>query len=223
MIRVDNENADRTFNEAWKDPNRPPWDVRDNPIEYGKIAALAPHLAGVRTVLDCGCGGGDFLDMVMTQTGAQFEHVTGYDIADGALERARRTGRYTQLVRGVFDEAPRKLDRTFDLVLMVDALYYAKDYVLALSEIADLVAPGGKMFVCVAMGRNYYGQREITAMVSILAARGLEQLEDREVDYRALGVPRRRVPGHHFLWGQTHKRMFMYRRPTTRATTDSIR
>lgn len=213
MFGLENQTADRALNEAWKDPEQPPWEVRQSPIEHRKIALLAPHLVGARSLLDCGCGGGDFLDMVMQTTGVRPEHVAGLDIAEGALERARRTGHYQALIKGFIDEAPKKLDRKFDMVLLSDVLSHVKEYVHALSEVAELVASGGKLFVSVGMGKKYFGERDVTAIRSILQTRGLSRVVEQELDYHALSVPRRRIPLHDVLWPQTHKLVLVYERP----------
>lgn len=213
MFGLENETANSALNEAWKDPSRPPWQVRNSDIELRKIRVLAPYLARVRSVLDCGCGGGDFLDMVIKETGAKFEDVSGLDVAHGALVRARQSGHYAKLVKSYIDQAPQHFDRTFDLVLLSDVLSHVKEYVRAVSEVADLVSPGGLFFISCGMGKKYFDERDTTAIKSILASRGLHQEAEVELDYLFAGVPRRLLPLHDVAWPQTHKVVLIYRKP----------
>jgi SAM-dependent methyltransferase len=196
---------------AWADPERPPWEVHASPIEDAKIALLRPWLGGVRSVLDAGCGGGDFLGLVL-ERGAAFEHVVGLDVASGALARARRTGRYHDLVQATIAEAHTKLGARFDLVLASDVVYYTHDWKAAVRDLTELVAPGGLLFLSVGIGRDYLGPDAGRVIRATLEDAGLSELEERRLDYTMLGVPRRTIPLRRVLWAQTHKLVFLYRR-----------
>jgi 2-polyprenyl-3-methyl-5-hydroxy-6-metoxy-1,4-benzoquinol methylase len=210
---LDRASAERVLNKLWNDPERPPWDVRASRIEHQKVAFLEPWLAGRRRVLDAGCGGGDFLDLVVNRTGAKFEHVVGADVADGALVRARKTGRYAELVQSHLEDLPGKIaGERFDLVLLSDVLSHVADYVRALAALVPLVDEGGVFFVSLGMGKKYFVDRDLLAIRSFVGTAGLRVVAEAELDYEVLGLPRRLVPLHDTLWPQTHKRLLLFRR-----------
>ena len=214
VYRTDKRDAERTFNALWSSAEQPPWEVRSVTIEHDKVALLAPYLEGVRTVCDCACGGGDFLDLVAER--ARFTSVVGVDIADNALERAEKTGRYARLVRARLDEAPEKLHERFDLVMIGEVLPYLEDPLGDFARVVDgLTAPRGLVFLAVAMGRKGLTEREVDGARALMNERGFTSLEDRRLEYHALGiVPRRRLGPLSSLWVQTHKTVLVWRAPS---------
>jgi SAM-dependent methyltransferase len=207
---MDRPQLERTMHRRWADAGNPPWGtLTGDPVEEAKARLLAPHLDAVRAVLDCGCGGGDFLALVDPER--RLEYAVGVDVAERAIERARRTGRYAHLVCGhVEDLAPGSFT-LFDLVLFSEMLYYIRDYRLALGQTIDtFLTPGGSVFVSVAVGRSYFGQRDLDAIRGVFTARGLQPVFDRRIDYlTSLRLPRR------WFWrwfGQETKQIMLYRR-----------
>jgi trans-aconitate methyltransferase len=198
--------ADRYFNDRWASADAPPWgDLKDDLVEHEKANLLVPHLDGIRSVFDGGCGGGDFLSLIAPR--ARFERVVGVDLAENAIERARRTGLYAQLLRAQLGEAPRHLHERFDLLMFGEVLYYMSDYREVLAELVDeLLTPGGKVFIAVAMGRNYFGERDVRAMRHALTARGLARIEDTSIDDTYYGIPKRRL----LVFPQSHKAVLIY-------------
>ncbi len=214
VYRTDRKDAERTFNALWSSVERPPWEVRQVSIEHDKVAILAPYLASVRTACDCACGGGDFLDLVAER--ARFTEVVGVDIADNALARAEKTGRYARLVRARLDEAADKVAQRFDLVMVGEVLPYLEDPLGDFASVVDgLTAPRGIVFLAVAMGRKGLTEREVEGARALMRDRGFASLEDRRLEYYALGVvPRRRLGPLSSLWVQTHKTVLVWRAPS---------
>lgn len=210
---LDDAAAVRTLGAAWQDPDRPPWDVQNTPIEQEKVDLLAPRLAQIDSVLDCGCGGGDFFDLVAQRAKRKLGYVAGIDVAEGALARARRTGHYDRLVQSLLRDAPSHFDRTFDLVLLSDVLFYVKDYLEVVRRLVPLVAPGGTLFVSLAVGRKYFDEADVRRLRNALRAGGLELVVEKRLDYDVRGIPRRRIPLHDFFWAQTHKVVLVYAQP----------
>src|SRR6185295_12562206 len=97
-----------------------------------KARMLRAHLDGVNSVLDCGCGGGDFL--ALADPGRRLARVVGVDVADRAIERARGTGRYTELHCAHVEDVADTIAGRFDLLVFGEMLYYVRDYRLALSR-----------------------------------------------------------------------------------------
>ena len=186
----------------------PPWGaLRNDPVETQKADWLGPYLGPVRSVLDCGCGGGDFLRLVAN--GVRFERAVGMDIADNAIARARRTGLYTDLVLGDIEMVGDHVRGPFDLVLLCEVLYYMKNYLRTVARVADeLIAPGGLLFIALAMGRGYFWRRDLAAIEGALEERAFHSIFRRTIDYTVLGIPRRRL----LFYAQTHKTVLLYRR-----------
>src|SRR5262245_62890285 len=115
-VRMTPEQLARTMRRRWASADDPPWGtLAGDPVEEAKARALWPHLGGVRTVLDCGCGGGDFLTLI--DPGRRFQFVVGIDVAEQAIARARRTGRYDDLVCGRIEDASHLAHPRFDLIV----------------------------------------------------------------------------------------------------------
>lgn len=211
---LDDVTATRRFAELWRDPGKPPWDVRRCPVEREKIALLARYAAGAQRVLDVGCGGGDFLARLCRHTGRRFPYAAGLDVARGALERAARSKLYDRLECGLLSDAEKIFEGDlFDLVLASDVLYYIAGYRTALTAIVrSLLAPAGKIFISVGVGARYFSARDCATIENVASTHDLELLCGRRIDYRILGWPRARIPLSRVLWPQTHKQIWVYRR-----------
>jgi SAM-dependent methyltransferase len=211
-VRLDRDRLVRTMRQRWASADAPPWGtLTGDPVEQEKAALLAAYLDGVRSVLDCGCGGGDFLALLDPER--RFTHVVGVDVAEQAIARARRTGRYAALVCGHVEDLAFDQDsevRRFDLLLFGEMLYYNRDYRLTLSRTLErFLAPHGLVFVSLAMGRSYFHRRDADVVRTLMRAGGLRAVADRRIEYRTWGgVPRRWCP---FVFSQDSKQLLIYR------------
>jgi 2-polyprenyl-6-hydroxyphenyl methylase/3-demethylubiquinone-9 3-methyltransferase len=143
------------FSEAaprWWDPDgdfRPLHDL--NPARLDYIEARS-GLAG-RRVLDIGCGGG-LLAEGMARRGA---HVTGIDLAPGAIEVARLHALEAGIAvdyRLVAAEAhAESKPGGYDLVTCLEMLEHVPEPAAIVAAIARLVRPGGDV-VCSTINRN---------------------------------------------------------------------
>src|SRR5689334_5484000 len=122
-VRLDRAALVRVMRQRWADAGRPPWGtLAGDPVEDAKARLLAPHLRGVRSVLDCGCGGGDFLALV--DPARELQHVIGVDVAEEAIARARLTRRYSGLICAHVDDVADMTRGRFDAVMFGEMLYY---------------------------------------------------------------------------------------------------
>lgn len=116
-----------------------------NPLRLGFVDARAP-LAG-RTVLDVGCGGG-ILAEAMARRGAQ---VLGIDLAAGTLEvaelHALEQGVKVDYRRVSAEALAAEKPAAFDVVTCMEMLEHVPDPELVLRALAQLVRPGGHVFV----------------------------------------------------------------------------
>jgi SAM-dependent methyltransferase len=102
---------------------------------------LAWH--GQGRLLDFGCGGGAFLDR-MRRRGWQ---VTGLDVSDAAVSRARRELGLRVLAGSL--PHPELTGTTFDVITMLHSLEHVHAPLAALRAAHHLLAPGGKLLVAV--------------------------------------------------------------------------
>jgi len=116
--------------------------------KYDVLAALLPPGRRFARALDLGTG----LGLLGRRIAERADEVLGLDISLGAVERARALHRDVanlRFERGDVRDLPASLDGRFDLVVVVDTLYYlpppltdAALKALAL-RVAALLAPGG--------------------------------------------------------------------------------
>ena len=99
------------------------------------VAALPP----VGDALDLGCGDGRLTAELRAK------RVTGADVSEVALERARRRLRGARLVRIDADEPLPFADGSFDLVLCAETVEHVRDVQLVLSEVRRVLRPGGEL------------------------------------------------------------------------------
>src|SRR5206468_515700 len=70
---------EKAFQRRWTDAATPPWGtLAADPVERAKARLLHAQIGDVRSVLDCGCGGGDFLALI--DPDRRFERVVGIDV-----------------------------------------------------------------------------------------------------------------------------------------------
>ena len=115
-----------------------------NPLRAQFVAARAP-IAGAR-VLDVGCGGG-LLCEALTRAGA---HVTGIDLAPGMIDVARlhaaEQGLDVTYEVVAADEVARR-GTPYDVVTCMEMLEHVPDPSGMTTTLAQLVKPGGAVFV----------------------------------------------------------------------------
>ena len=94
-------------------------------------------------VLDLGCGAGRFLAAAAAAGG----HPVGVEIADAALERARRNAPGAELHRVDPDADLPLEDGSIDLVWCSEVLEHVADTAQFLGEVRRVLAPGGRALV----------------------------------------------------------------------------
>jgi ArsR family transcriptional regulator len=139
---------------AW-DQIRPAFEAPD--IQAGAVAALVP--SGL-AVLDIGTGTGALLPL-LAGTGAS---VTAVDTSEAMLERARQLCEREQLAGVQFRSADVQAlpfaDGTFDAAYCSMVLHHVASPGQAVSEMARVVRPGGKVVVAAFTRHNLQWMRE---------------------------------------------------------------
>ena len=150
---------------------------------YGKrreavLEALAPEMAGVRDMLDVGCGNGAYLMKFVAAPGNRT--VTGVDLTFDMLLSARnRVGAKCRLLRADVSRLPFKA-ASFDFVFASHVLQFVADVEITVAQFARCLRGTGVMIAT--------GQRDdsVRQMLSVIV--GEERWREyREVIFRRAG------------------------------------
>jgi cyclopropane fatty-acyl-phospholipid synthase-like methyltransferase len=121
-----------------------------------KAARLTPK----QRVLDLGCGNGMIAEHISDRTGA---HFTGIDYIASAIQQAQERTR-TKAERLDFAVGDiNHLDlppHAFDMVLLIDSIYFSEDYPATIRDLKAALCPGGQMLVFYAYGREPWVSKE---------------------------------------------------------------
>lgn len=159
--------------------------------DSGMTAALARRyyreFAGARTILDVGCGTGDF-GRLRPSPGIV---VNGVDIDAGAVERASQ---YERAVRVDLDLAPLPYaDASFDAVLAKDIFEHVQDPGRLAREVYRVTRNGGVVVASVVMARPQRVWADYTHVRGFTRGSARLLLEDAgfrvEAIWRMGGVP----------------------------------
>jgi predicted TPR repeat methyltransferase len=117
------------------------------PVMTGLVARHVPdrHAA----ILDAGVGTGG-LGAVLGILG--YDCMTGLDMSEGMLARARARGCYAHLTRGVLGETLPFTDRQFDAILSTGTFTQGHAPASAFDELVRVLKPGGVLMFTVGTG-----------------------------------------------------------------------
>ena len=127
-------------------------------LDEAEFALVRPHLAGA-SVLEVGCGTG----LILERLAALAEEAVGIDLSPGMLERARARG--LQVLEGSATALPFE-DARFDLVCSFKVLAHVEEIERALTEMARVVRPGGRVIL------EFYNAHSLRALVKRLGPSG---------------------------------------------------
>lgn len=128
-----------TVTETWGLPASP----EQLAMQYFRYR-MAADLSANRDVLEIGCGSG----MGLPYLGERARMAVGGDYTMGLLREARARMPKTGLARMDAQHLPFR-DRSLDVVLMLEMLYYVADQDVAVAECRRVLKPGGALMVCV--------------------------------------------------------------------------
>jgi ubiquinone/menaquinone biosynthesis C-methylase UbiE len=117
------------------------------------LLQVAEVKAGDR-LLDLGCGNGRMAEYISDRTGA---HVTGLDYIPQAIfsARQRTTAKADRLEFVVGDINHLELPAAaFDLILLMDTLYFSEDYTATLKTVKHALRPRGRLAIFYSHGRE---------------------------------------------------------------------
>lgn len=125
------------YEELWE---RLPEDLEPEDLAVRRAFLLAHVRPGDRA-LDLGCGDGRLTAELAAAAGM----VTGADVAETALRRARRAHPGISFTRVDFDGGLPFEDGAFDLVWAGEVIEHVADTARWLSEVRRVIAPGGRL------------------------------------------------------------------------------
>lgn len=106
----------------------------------------------MRSVLDVGCGTGDFL-LSLRAGRPGVEELWGTDFAPELIRRVE--ARHPGIAFRVLDIERAALDRTFEVVVCSEVIEHLERRAAAFTHLARMVAPGGHLLVTCPTGKMY--------------------------------------------------------------------
>jgi cyclopropane fatty-acyl-phospholipid synthase-like methyltransferase len=118
------------------------------------------QLNATQHALDLGCGNGRIAEYLSDRSGA---HVTGIDYIAHAIEQAqsRTREKADRLSFQVGDINQLDLPHdAFDLVILIDAIYFSTDYAATIRELKQALRANGQMAIFFSYGREPWVSKE---------------------------------------------------------------
>jgi len=123
------------------------WEYLHNLSEsgrYGVLAAFCSRFSSGGGVLDHGCGEGIFSQYLVT---GRFSEYLGVDVSSDAIRKANERYAAERIGFQVGDVETFAPDRSFDLIVFNEVLYYLAHPEQTLARYAPSLAPGGVFIV----------------------------------------------------------------------------
>ncbi|MBU6390102.1 class I SAM-dependent methyltransferase [Patescibacteria group bacterium] len=209
QIGLEKAHLRKYFDEVWKQCDNP-WNFKaGNIIVKKKIEIIEPYAVSASSIIDLGCGGGEFMAALIGNR--KPEIVFGVDISPKAVAKAETAGVFNRLIAADINDALESINRTFDLVLLNEVLYYQKDYrALVQNVAARLAAPNSVIFIALAIGPKFLSERDGKSVMSLFPASKWRLEKKARVGYTFKKIPLRFVFWKKF--SQTHKLILIYRK-----------
>ena len=151
-----------------------PWGLDWRPCQRIRYQRMLAALAGVAagrpfdSIVDIGCATGSFTSLLAGLGTQGAASVTGADIAQSAVDRARLRHPAISFERLDFADCARRWPGSVDLVTCLEVLYYLPDAGrdAALANMKSMLRPRGLLMVSsMIAGAPYLDQAQLTALV----------------------------------------------------------
>lgn len=155
---------DNLWKNAWKDTTETGPSCR---TRFRIMLGLFRKYRLKGSVLDVGCGDGNFLSMLVGINAKNKTHdfrLCGFDISNKAIELAKGKEFISDLFVGDLLDRKTLPKRKFDVIVCSEVLEHIDDYRKALENIAGLVKKGGKLLITVPHSMRYWTEHDKYAM-----------------------------------------------------------
>ena len=122
---------------------------QDGFSDIKQINKIVPYIKESNAhILDVGCGNGKMLEFLRSETGA---YIHGFDYSEKSIESAIASLKDADFRVGVIGEMDYP-EKSFDLIIAMDSIYFAKDMKSFISQARSWLKPGGVFFVAYQEG-----------------------------------------------------------------------
>lgn len=134
-------------------------EVRESDVELINQFLKELPARGPLSILDIGCGTGNYTDQFQRITQERDHRFYGIDRSDGMLSRARQKNRFVVYQVGEAEKIPFQAN-FFDFVYMTDVIHHVPDINRMFAEIHRVLQSGGKACI-VTQSHKQIAQRPV--------------------------------------------------------------
>lgn len=208
MIDIINEDTSikEHFDNVWS-TGKSPWKFSIENIVSKKKELLLPIINKSESILDVGCGGGEFLNFVFDYKKKDI-NVWGVDIAEKAIKNAESLNIYDKLDVSNIDDNYIEASSKLDLIILNEVLYYQKDYIQTLT---NLITISNKyIFISLAVGSDFFDKDDILKIKKIFSNHKFKLINETIIHYTKFKIPLK----YFFIKksSQTHKHILIYKK-----------
>jgi predicted TPR repeat methyltransferase len=156
---------------------------------------IGRHVPAGSKIVDAGAGTG-IMGRVLRAT--EYDDLTGFDLSNGMLGRARSLGIYRQLDRMVIGQPLGYNTDSFDACVSIGTFTEGHAPASGFDEIARIVRPGGWFIVTIR--EDVYHDDGFKAKEEELAAAGKMTLIDRSETFRVFSESEPDIVGHVYVY-----------------------
>lgn len=145
--KVGGMRADARTGEDWnRQYSKGSWDFLEDMSQRAHLSVIAGYALAVKpkSILDIGCGQGALEEHLK---GVSYTRLVGIDLSDVAVDKAIRQHGDSRTEFRVADAREFCPDRTFDLMIFNECLYYLGDPQQVIERYFRFLAPGGRLII----------------------------------------------------------------------------
>jgi predicted TPR repeat methyltransferase len=164
---------------------------------FPSVAAgyIGRHVPAGSKIVDAGAGTG-LMGRILAAMG--YPDITAFDLSQGMLNVAEKTGAYSQLDRQVLGEPLKYETDSFDACVSIGTFTEGHAPVSGYDEIARIVKPGGHFVVTIR--EDVYLNDGFKVKEEELASAGVMTLVDKSARFRTFSEAEPNIVGHVYVY-----------------------